>query len=209
MEGASYSEPDPSASRSGIKDESIQGQFRTLAERQPRLVFESDFQSRRCTGRYNLVEKHRRIEAKRTCGAAMRPAGLSLYSADSADRLLTRDLTAGEATKKSDRYRDRPIQHAHARRYRLHQVWHNVSACPRLGMLLRPSGPRILLIAHRMHMTRKEAPYRVVRGFREKKACEAALCYMRVISRSFVSGRKIRPMTKLIAATTIGYQSPE
>ena len=53
-----------------------------------------------------LVEKHRRIEAERTCGAAMRPARLSLYSADSADHLLTRDLTAGGATKKSDHYRD-------------------------------------------------------------------------------------------------------
>jgi hypothetical protein len=45
------------------------------------------------------------------------------------------------------------------------------------------------------------------------RLCAAALClqanYMRVMSRSFVSGRKIRPMTKLIAATTIGYQSPE
>jgi hypothetical protein len=74
--------------------------------------------------------------------------------------------------------------------------------------MLRRSSPRILLIAHGPHVIRKEAPYAWYEAS-EKKACEAALCYMRVISRSFVSGRKIRPMTKLIAATTIGYQSPE
>jgi hypothetical protein len=33
--------------------------------------------------------------------------------------------------------------------------------------------------------------------------------YMWVISRSLVSGRKIRPTTKLIDAIMIGYQSPE
>ena len=33
--------------------------------------------------------------------------------------------------------------------------------------------------------------------------------YICVMSRSLVSGRKIRPTTKLIAATTIGYHRPE
>ena len=33
--------------------------------------------------------------------------------------------------------------------------------------------------------------------------------YIWVMSRSLVSGRKMRPTTKLTAATTIGYQRPE
>jgi hypothetical protein len=83
------------------------------AERQPRVVGEGDFQPRRFTGRYDLVEKDGRVEAERPCGAATRSARLPLYAADRADRLLRlrRGLTAGEARKKRHRNDDQPTQH--------------------------------------------------------------------------------------------------
>src|SRR4029450_12697800 len=43
-----------------------------LAERQPRVGGEGDFQPRRFTGRHDLVEKDGRVEAERPCGAATR-----------------------------------------------------------------------------------------------------------------------------------------
>ena len=57
----------------------------------------------------------------------------------------------------------------------------------------------------------KKSPAPMVRGARLKGGggLPPPLAYIGVMSRSLVSGRKIRPTTKLIAATTIGYHRPE
>src|SRR4029453_18433648 len=79
---------DRSAARGRVEDVLIKRQLRLLAERQPRVVGEGDFQPRRFTGRHDLVEKDGRVEAERPCGAATRSARLPLYAANRADRLL-------------------------------------------------------------------------------------------------------------------------
>jgi len=53
------------------------------------------------------------------------------------------------------------------------------------------------------------APYLVAKKPRAAVRGRRSIRYIWVISRSLVSGRKIRPTTKLIAATAIGYQRPE
>jgi len=55
--------------------------------------------------------KDGRLEVKRLGGAAKRPARLSLYAADGADRILRPNLAADEARKKRHRNDDQPKQH--------------------------------------------------------------------------------------------------
>ena len=105
-EGADQPKPDPSASRGRAEDVPIERQFRVLAERHPRIVFEGELQTRRCTGRHDLVGKHGCVAAEHSCSAATRSARLSLYAANRADRLLRRGLTADAARKKRHRNDD-------------------------------------------------------------------------------------------------------
>ena len=102
-EGADHPEPDRSASRGRVEDVRIERQLRVLAERQPRVVVEGDFQPRRVTGRHDLVEKTDELRPSARGGATTRSARLPLYAADRADRLLRRDLITGEARKKRHR----------------------------------------------------------------------------------------------------------
>src|SRR6185437_4468799 len=80
-EGAKHPELERPPSRSRIENVSIERQLRVLAQRQPRIVLEGNFQPPCCSGRHGLVEKDGCIEAERPCDAATRPARLSLYAA--------------------------------------------------------------------------------------------------------------------------------
>lgn len=70
-EGADHPDLDSAPARGRIEHERIERQLRPLAERHSRPVGEGDFQSRRFSGRHDLVEENGRLEAKRLGDAAM------------------------------------------------------------------------------------------------------------------------------------------
>ena len=77
---------------------------------------------------------------------------------------------------------------------------------------IAPAGPGSIG-HHQGPPSARKSPAPEVRGridqWRAAVRGRPAIFYIWVISRSLVSGRKMSPTTKLIAATTIGYQSPE
>src|ERR1700751_5150912 len=89
-ESADQTKSDRAAARGRVEHVTIKRQLCLLAERQPRVVGKGDFEPRRITGKDDVIEKDRGVEAKRTSGAAICSGRLALDAADRADRLWAR-----------------------------------------------------------------------------------------------------------------------